>query len=373
MVCQMGRSLLANRHGLHGSISWRWHARSCRDCREIHAAERFLDGYLRRAGSWPLPAALAEAAVSRPSHKRGRGHGLVARARLAAACATFVVLLLAVGVLGGRRTDAGAALAAAARAMGEVRTVHYVGRQQLAGAWSSFDVKMKFPDKRRCELPGQTISIENGDRELLVLPEPTTLPWHLVPYRYVLRHVSELSKRGQDADLFSYPERLRLLARQGKSTRTETVTLDDGTKALLVEVRTDGPDKTSSDIVTIDPSSHLVLGWKTEMKWKTEGLWRAWRAEVDSVEYNTDLSDELFSTEPPAGQEVLDQYSQQGMRTSLEQALEQVESLHGSDRAALVKEINDNNAFWQVSRLAPEAQKPIRERMAKLGLTVRDD
>jgi hypothetical protein len=109
------------------------------------------------------------------------------------------------------------------------------------------------------------------------------------------------------------------------------------------------------------------------MKWKTEGLWRAWRAEVDSVEYNTDLSDELFSAEPPAGEEVLDQYSQQGMRTSLEQALEQVESLHGSDRAALVKEINDNNAFWQVSRLAPEAQKPIRERMAKLGLTVRDD
>jgi len=373
MVCQMGSSLLTNRQGLHGSISWRWHARSCRDCREVDAAERFLDGYSRRAGSWPLPAALAEAAVSKPSQERGRGHGLAARARLAAACAAFVVLLVGGGLLGGRRTDAGAALAAAARALDEVRTVHYVGRQQLAGAWYSFDVKIRFPDKRRCESPGQAVSIEHGDRELLILPEPTTLSWHPAPYRYVLRHVSELSRRNRDADLFSYPERLRLLARQGKPTRTETVTLGDGTKALLVEVRTDGTDKTSSDTVTIDPSSHLVLGWKTEMKWKADGLWNTWRAEVNRIEYNTDLSDELFSTEPPAGEGVLDQYSQQGTRTSLEQTLEQVGSLHGVARAALVKEINDNNAFWQVSRLAPEAQKPIRERMAKLGITARDE
>jgi outer membrane lipoprotein-sorting protein len=287
--------------------------------------------------------------------------------------AICLALVLGLGLMTGHRSSSRAALAMAAEAMSRVRNVHYVGRQQIAGTWSPFDVKVEFPDRRRWESPGQSIAIEDGDRELLVLPQRTTLPWHPVPYRYVLRHVSELSKRGRTSDLFSYPERLRLLSRQSKPVRTETVALPDGAKVLLVEVRSDEPDRTSTDIVTINPTSHLVLGWQTETKWKSDGVWRVWRAEVDRVEYNTDLPDELFSTEPPPGEEVLDQYSQEGMRASLEHMLDQVESLHGEDRATLIKEINDNDAFWQVRRVAPESQKPIRERMQRLGIVTRGE
>jgi outer membrane lipoprotein-sorting protein len=292
----------------------------------------------------------------------------VAIAGLACAC-----LLAAGGAIRQRQLSFGAAWAATTEAMGRVRTVHYVGRQQIAGQWSPFDVKIELPDKRRWETPGEFTDIVSGDRDLHVMEQPSSAPWHPRPYRYVLSHVSEDQQRGLQSNDFTLESSLRSLPDHRRLMYRRMAT--DPSNRRAVEVRFESSPQLGTVYTTtvwVDPETHLLTAWHNECQWKTEdGRPMYWRSEIHFIEYNLDFPADTFSTEPPAGEEVLDQYSEDGMRAGLEHLLVQAEAETGERQRALVKEFNDNDALWQVSRLSPKAQNQIRERMAKLGVKTR--
>jgi len=373
-MCERGHDLLVTRDSLIGRLWWARHASACPACREVRDAERVLHNHISKAGRWPASPVGVAAVLGKlpPARESVRGTPQHLR-RAGIACAVcFGLLLLVGGAIQERRASFSAAWAATTEAVSRVRTVHYRGEDQIEGRWSAYDVKIEFPDKRRSEGPDDEITVENGDRELIIMSDYTTLPWHPTPYRYVVRQVSDVERRGRRELAFT-AEWLSALARRGALVRKRTVTDSHGRRVTEAEFRVaSGPSKLSSTKVWVDPETHLLTGWESESRWKDDaGRDLVWRTKVHFVEYNIDLPDSLFNTESPPGEEVLDYYSQDGMRASLESLLTQAEKESGERRAVLVKEFNDNDALWQVSRLSPKAQKPIRERMEKLGITTR--
>ena len=369
-MCEKGLVLLQGNRGL-GRVMWVRHARACATCREVLEGERLLIRHAADAGTWEAPTGFREqlAAVVEMPPRTSRAQGR----RLIIASAACLILLLALGAMKGRELSFDAAWAATTEAMGKVRTVHYKGRQQIAGQWFPFDVKIERPDRRRWETPGEFTDIVNGDRDLHVMAQPSSAPWHPSPYRYVLSHVSDGEQRRLQSNDFTLESSLRSLPghkglvyrRMGKDPRDRRA----------IEVRFESSPKLDTVYTTtvwVDPETHLLTSWDDESHWKTEdGRPMSWRSEVHFIEYNVDFPADTFNTEPPPGEEVLDRYSQEGMHASLEHMLDQAESETGDRRAALVKEFNDNDALWQVSRLSPKAQNQIRERMAKLGVKTR--
>jgi len=373
-MCPKGHELLMAGNGWREKLRWAWHARGCAACREVRAADRFVGVYAARAGRWPTPPTLLGAVMATlPAPADPPVRLSWPRTRVAIAGLACVFVLVAGGAIRQRQSSFGVAWATTTEAMGRVRTVHYKGRQQIAGQWFPFDVKIERPDRRRWETPGEFTDIVNGDRDLHVMAQPSSAPWHPSPYRYVLSHVSDGEQRRLQSNDFTLESSLRSLPghkglvyrRMGKDPRDRRA----------IEVRFESSPKLDTVYTTtvwVDPETHLLTSWDDESHWKTEdGRPMSWRSEVHFIEYNVDFPADTFNTEPPPGEEVLDRYSQEGMRASLEHMLDQAESETGDRRAALVKEFNDNDALWQVSRLSPKAQNQIRERMAKLGVKTR--
>ena len=373
-MCERGHQLLVNRDGLIGRLRWAWQARNCPACREVRDAEWVVGARVRQAGRWPTPSTLLGAVmVALPAPAGPPVRLSWPRTRVAIAGLACVCLLVAGGAIRQRQSSFGGAWAATTEAMGKVRTVHYRGRQQIAGEWFPFDVKIERPDKRRWETPGEFTNVVNGDRDLLVMVQPSSAPWHPRPYRYVLSHASDGEERRLQGNDFTLESSLRSLPNHKRLVYRRMAKDPNGRRAI--EVRFESSPKFGTVYTTtvwVDPETHLLTSWDDESQWKTEdGRPMHWRSEIHFIEYNLDFPADTFSTEPPAGEEVLDHYSEEGMRASLEHMLDRAETETGERQRALVKEFNDNDAFWQVGRLSPKAQRQIRERMAKLGVKTR--
>jgi hypothetical protein len=137
----------------------------------------------------------------------------------------------------------------------------------------------------------------------------------------------------------------------------------------------------------IDRATHLVAGWDYQVtglphdpaerdKYPNRVLFDGQRYTVDRVEYNEEMPDELFGTEPPRGATVLDCYSPEGIERGCELTVQRMEQSYQTSDPETWAKAADYWSHEQPSRFAhldllPEKeQAEIRARLRAIGIGV---
>jgi hypothetical protein len=353
-MCPKGHSLLLRSDSVVGRWRWAAHARRCAACAEVRTAARFVEAFAGRAGRWPV----AGEAV--------RVRGARRAWRLAGALAVVAVLLpLLLSGLWPRRDRAGAA------SVRGIHTVHWVGAQTIDGITTPREETIQYPNRRRLSTEeGLIITDLGADRELMVLADYTTLPWHPKPYRYLLER--PLNRYLTPPEWFTLAGHLDGPGDGGrKLLRHQVSRLSDGQELHTLEY--DDPKLPWLRPVTrlwVDPGTGLVLAWDITDGWDTaDGRHIEQRQVADYVEYNLDLPEDYFSTEPPRGEEIVDRFTPDGIRRDYLAALAELESLPADKQAALATEWRDNGCFNKLDYLSPRDQAEIKAKLSALGVT----
>jgi hypothetical protein len=349
-MCPKGHELLLASSRV-ARLRWSWHARRCAECAEVGAADRFVSAYAARAGGWPLPAAF-------PTPLRRRWQFAVA--------AGLVLALLPL-LLSGLIWRRNAVDTASARA---IRVVHWVGEQTIDGATTPYEETIEYPNRVRTHVEQDIMIADLGEgRELTMLGRYTTLDWHPTPYRYLLQR--PLTRQIRPREFFTLAGQVEGKPKHGRVLIGHGVSqLANGRELHVLTYRDPAlPQVTPTMRLEIDPSTHLVLAWDKLDGWLANGHGRVvtWRLTASRVEYNPELPADYFSTEPPAGEEVVDRLTPEGIRRDYLAALAELESLPADRQAVLAKEWQDNGCFNKLDALSSSDREEIQTRLRALG------
>jgi hypothetical protein len=386
------------------------HLLRCAACRGELAAVRVLS---RQLAAMPAPFA---GAVTRPAHR-----GPSPRAwKLAAAAAVVAMLLPLAGSVVWKKVDAARWRhemaqfrnpAAATPAGRGIYTVHYVAKSMArveGGEWegpdsavSTGDVRFKYPDKARGEytmreFPDQPkTSTCEGDRTLTSggfrLEEGsesceyrlgrTVLPL-TSPDAFTETGVRETGFVQAEWD----PTRMWDFETGENVLQQREETGPPGTLVIVTEHwKTGLPGFHGVYRTFIDRATHLVTGWDYQVtglphdrakddKDPDRVIYEGQRSTVDHVEYNEEMPDELFSTEPPRGATVLDCYSPEGIAREYDAMVRQMEqSYQTSDpetwaKAAVYWSHEQPSRFPHLDLLPAQDQAEIRARLHAIGI-----
>jgi hypothetical protein len=282
-------------------------------------------------------------------------------------------------IMGWRHRGGDLSLTGAAKPTSEIRTVHFVAEEFTTGAPRMREEWVKFPDKHRSELKGESITVTNGRRRLHIWT------W-CSPNRAEVRKL-----HGDERSVPSPPDwfteaGLRRELKSSGGTVTELVRQytersPDGRPFLVLEVRTRYPEGHPQHDwpyyvkARVDPVSRLIVGGESWTERKGDGK-KTSETRMDRVEYNTDLPDSLFSTAPPKGAIVHDLTTAAGVEAYYEEALRKLERLSPESRARLLDEWGRHGFsgdlvrnLWILDRLSPGKAPAIRERLKRYGIS----
>jgi len=292
------RSRLVNRLGALA------HAAFCSTCRRSRADWSHLSREFGRLEDEPVRGSLEEKLVADamkasaaarsqmadafPKRARAREALRMKRALLAAG---FALILVLTGISLFPRLQPSYALAQVARAMAQVRSVHFVGwytdhdsgqRRKLEG-WATGSSKLRF------SLEGDMEEYLDGDRLVRVHlsgPEPEA----------VIQSAKEAEPEFT-LNLFQGPTALQALI---KRARAEVVssgarTLPGGRKAIVYEVRARG----IRWLICADPQTRLLMRFEECSGGKP-------RTVIERFDYDLDIPDSVFEPAIPKGMPVVD-------------------------------------------------------------------
>ncbi len=289
-----------------------------------------------------------------------------------------------------------------------IRTVHYTTTTQdgadtdpqLANGERRREVSIRYPDKERQEDTGSMITIRNGDRRLASNTAAWTRDgypsqWCLSRTIQPLLSPDAFTRAGAEAGLLAADVFPNSDPFNPSSPVVEHHTEQgpQGQTVVVTELKRTTPSGTWKGTLrtALDPVTGLVSSWNLEAAVTfTRGPWveqstapvpvlhSSWRTVCERVEYNTDLPDALFSTEPPGGALVTDVYSPKALKRDYE---EQVRVLQERLRKEPDPEQRARNAdFWgrkekpnlfECLQVLPQKdQDEIRAKLREIGINL---
>jgi len=296
------------RYEVGGRLCDRWHWLWCAECRADHRADDLIACAISQMQAEPVPTgglrqaletieaqgSQRRASVAFPSRRRAPA---AIRGILLAAQAIFVGIVLVMAITGWRHRGGDLSLTGAAKPTSEIRTVHFVAEEFIGGVPRRMETWIKYPDKSRAEFEGRGTAIINGRRFLQIST-------------WGKRNEATVSYDGQRrmgrADAFTEAGVRRMLKSpqplRVKVVRDSIEREASGKSFVVIEFVADYPGGEQIDgrRVRADRGSGRIVGSEDWHQRKRDGK-ITYRMRVDRIEYNMDLPDSLFSTEPPKG------------------------------------------------------------------------
>jgi len=303
MKCDDLTAYLDGQTGFFGRLAMRAHLVRCAQCRQHSAEWLCLSRDISRLEGEPVPLALSERLMadamtaaadarsrtssSSPSRERARE---VKDMRRVMAVAGFAAVLVALGVWLLPRGDGNYALAAVARAMASVRSVHFVGWfVDHSGEQKKLEGWLKGPDKYRM--------IEEGYRDEAIDRDKATTISLAGPDREALVQPAEKVEPEITIAMFRNNEALDFVMKHIRAEVTgSTKTTLNGIQVTVTELSVRG----GKALIYVDEDTDLIARFE---QYSGDG---ELMVSVEKFQYDADFPDSVFSPAIPKGIPVVD-------------------------------------------------------------------